>query len=244
MIVIPMMGKSSRFSNAGYTLPKYMLPIGSETVFDLSVRSFEKHFKNQHFVFIVRSDHSACDFVSKKVTQLGIKDFRVKEIDGDTKGQAESVQLASNDYDGNQSLVIFNIDTIRIGFEMPNQDDFGDGFLEVFEGAGDSWSFVEPVPGTAYVMRTTEKVRISKYCSNGLYGFKRIADFREAYKFALASNEYANIEHYIAPMYNFLIGKGRNIKYHLVPKSKIHHCGLPEDYQRYLSERNYNGLLK
>jgi NDP-sugar pyrophosphorylase family protein len=236
MIVIPMMGKSSRFSNVGYKIPKYMLPIGSETVFDHSVKSFEKHFTDQHFVFIVRRDHCACEFVAQKAAKLGIKDFRIKELSVETKGQAESVRIASNDYNEYQSLIIFNIDTIRIDFEIPSKDNFGDGFLEVFEGEGEGWSFVEPVSGTSKVMRTAEKVRISNFCSNGLYAFRTISDFRAAYDDTFFGNDYAKNEFYVAPMYNILIKQGKDIRYHLVPQTKIHHCGLPEDYERYLRE--------
>jgi NDP-sugar pyrophosphorylase family protein len=237
MIVIPMLGKSSRFSSQGYLTPKYMLPVGSETVFEHSVKSFQKHFSDQHFVFVVRRDHQACDFVARKAADLGIKDFRIKEFAEDTRGQAETVFICLSDYDENQILVVFNIDTVRIGFELPDSDEFGDGFLEVFDGEGDGWSFVEPHPGTTDVKRTTEKIRISKYCSNGLYAFKTIADFRNAFQNHQPSNELNPSELYIAPLYNFLIGKGKKIKYRLVSNSQIHHCGIPEDYQQYV--RNY-----
>ena len=39
MIVIPMLGKSSRFFDAGYERPKYQLPLGDGTVFSESVKS-------------------------------------------------------------------------------------------------------------------------------------------------------------------------------------------------------------
>ena len=42
MIIIPMLGRSSRFFNVGYDKPKYELPLGDETVFSSSVRSFHK----------------------------------------------------------------------------------------------------------------------------------------------------------------------------------------------------------
>jgi dTDP-glucose pyrophosphorylase len=236
MIVIPMMGKSSRFFKAGFTIPKYMLPIGSGTVFDHSVRTFIKNFEDQHFVFVVRSDHNAREFVARRASSLGIRDFRIKELCQDTRGQAESVLLASNDYNRKETLIVFNIDTIRDEFELPSNEDFGDGFLEVFEGDGDGWSFVEPIPGTTNVERTAEKIRISKYCSNGLYAFRSLSDFRHAYQEQLNCEDSAKTEMYIAPMYNYLIRNGKNIKYRLVPKEKIHHCGLPEDYMQYASK--------
>jgi NDP-sugar pyrophosphorylase family protein len=241
MIVIPMLGKSSRFSSQGYLTPKYMLPVGSATVFEHSVRSFQKHFLDEHFVFVVRRDHQAREFVARKAADLGIKDFRIKELAEDTRGQAETVFISINDYDKDQILIVFNIDTVRTGFELPNSDEFGDGFLEVFEGKGDGWSFVEPFPGTTDVIRTAEKVRISKYCSNGLYAFKKIADFRDAFQNTQPSSEFNISELYIAPLYNFLIEKGKKIKYHFVAESKIHHCGIPEDYEQYV--RNHTSQL-
>ena len=40
MIVIPMAGLSSRFTKAGYTKPKYMLPLAGKSVFAHSIESF------------------------------------------------------------------------------------------------------------------------------------------------------------------------------------------------------------
>ena len=41
MILIPMMGKSSRFYNAGYKVPKFMLPVGKSNLFKETVLSFK-----------------------------------------------------------------------------------------------------------------------------------------------------------------------------------------------------------
>ena len=45
-IIIPMAGLSQRFIDEGYTLPKYMLYIGNQSMFTLSVSSFKKYFKS------------------------------------------------------------------------------------------------------------------------------------------------------------------------------------------------------
>ena len=62
MIVIPMLGKSSRFTNAGYNLPKYMLPVKDKSVFCWSMSSFENYFTTEEFLFLVRKDHECTDF--------------------------------------------------------------------------------------------------------------------------------------------------------------------------------------
>lgn len=230
MIVIPMLGRSTRFFDAGYTVPKFQLALGGETVFAKSLRSFEQLFGSEHFLFIVRSDYNAKKFVAEEVTRLGLSDFRIIEMQCETRGQAQSVMHGTIDYEGEEPLIVFNIDTIRHNFSMPTLSEFGDGFLEVFTALGDGWSFVEPAD-IHRVARTTEKERISELCSNGLYGFARLLDFRAAY------TDYDNKkltvlgELYIAPLYNFLIEQGSQIMYRIVDNKLIEHCGIPEDYE-------------
>jgi hypothetical protein len=228
MIVIPMLGRSSRFFDAGYKLPKFQLPLGGETVFTKSVRSFEQQFESEHFLFIVRHDYDTKEFVRRELTNLGIMDFRILELNFETRGQAHSVDLGCADYADQLPITVFNIDTIRLGFNFPETLERGDGFLEVFQSEGENWSFVEAGDKNR-VIRTTEKVRISNLCSNGLYNFARLGDFRDAFK--TATEELQAGEIYIAPLYNDLIAKGLDIRYRLVEPSKILHCGLPADYE-------------
>lgn len=238
MIVIPMLGKSSRFFEAGYTLPKYQLPLGNETVFVKSIQTFERQFSNTPFLFLIRADHNALEFVTREIAKLGIKDFRIKELNYETRGQAESVSIGTADYDGETPLLIFNIDTIRLNFEVPNKEKYGDGFLEVFQAEGDGWSFVEAGIQNK-VLRTTEKQRISNLCSNGMYGFAKCRDFRRAYYEYLNSGENViNGEIYIAPLYNILIKHGLGINYIEVESENILHCGIPSDYENLVEKIN------
>jgi dTDP-glucose pyrophosphorylase len=233
MIVIPMLGKSSRFFDSGYSLPKYQLPIGSKTLFELSVRSFESVFLTIPFIFLVRSDFGAKEFVSCELEKLDIKDFRVIEFATETRGQADSVMLGTADYHDDNFLIVFNIDTIRNGFTLPDATNFGDGFLEVFKSDGDGWSFIK-TGSDGSVTETAEKIRISNMCSNGLYGFRRLGDFRSSFRQYAELNISVNGELYIAPLYNWLIDKGMNIRYREVDNSKIHHCGTPKDYEAFI----------
>lgn len=234
MIVIPMLGKSSRFFRAGYSIPKYQLPLGGETVFAKSVRSFQNYFQVMPFLFLVRSDFDAIGFVSQEARRIGLKDYRIIEFNIETRGQAESVEMGIRDYADDVPLLIFNIDTIRHDFLMPDLKNRGDGFLEVFEADGDGWSFIEPGEENK-VIRTTEKHRISNLCSNGLYYFSKIEHYRNAYQQWLSSGITVNGEIYIAPLYNFLIQKGYDIRFNMVESKKMNHCGIPEDYEKLIA---------
>lgn len=230
MIVIPMMGRSSRFLDAGYPTPKYQLLVNNQTMFELAVNSFLPYFSTEHFLFIVRNDYDSRKFVSEEVLRLGIKDFRVIELQGETKGQADSVYRGTKLYDDRIPVIIFNIDTVRHRFAMPICSEIEDGLLEVFMADGDGWSFIEAGDQNS-VIRTIEKKRISNLCSNGLYIFKELADFRAAFDHAVDKKDYLNGEIYIAPLYNFLIKGGKSIKYRLIENGDIDICGTPAEYE-------------
>jgi hypothetical protein len=224
-----MMGRSRRFFDAGYPLPKYQLPLGRETVFSAVVRSFRRYFDSLPFVFIVRDDYGTGRFVAQSALDLGLRDFRIVELSGTTRGQADTVYAGTAGYAEDAELLIFNIDTVLDDFVYPSAGGFGDGFVDVFEGAGDHWSFVRADAG-GRVLQTAEKQRISSLCSNGVYGFRRLCDFRAAFR-AQAARLPAGREIFVAPLYNELIGQGRDIRCRVVHASTIIHCGTPSDYE-------------
>ena len=53
MILIPMMGKSSRFYNAGYKTHKFKLPVGESNLFVETVLSFKDYFDSDFFIFSI-----------------------------------------------------------------------------------------------------------------------------------------------------------------------------------------------
>jgi len=229
-IVIPMLGNSKRFFLQGYEVPKYMLPLGVGTVFSESIKSFERFFESEEFIFVVREDHDARHFVVSEANRVGIKFFSIVLHHGVTSGQAESVYIGLSCCSDDSRLIVFNIDTIRLNFEMPTAVSFADGFLEVFEADGDSWSFV--LPGKKnLVLRTAEKERISNLCSNGLYGFGKVKFFKEAYEANRGISSRVNGELYVAPLYNYMIRNGKKITYRKVRSSDILNCGVPADYE-------------
>lgn len=236
MIVITMAGLSSRFARAGYALPKYALDLHGRTVFEWAVRSFDRYFDSEHFLFVVRPDGFAKNFVTDAVQKLGISRYDSVELEYDTRGQAETAYLALQEYTRDFPVTIFNIDTIRYNYQKPDFLDVCDGYLEVFKGDGEHWSFIEPGADFS-VVRTTEKDRISNLCSDGLYYFNSQLLFRRIFEQALALNEQVKGEFYIAPLYNQLISAGGVVKYAVIGMEQIDFCGTPDEYQTLLKKK-------
>ncbi|TPW36085.1 glycosyltransferase family 2 protein [Oecophyllibacter saccharovorans] len=234
MIIIPMAGLSSRFTRAGYNLPKYMLPLYGESVFTHSVKSFTAYFKTIPFIFIARAVADAEDFLKKEINKLGIKEAHIVILNHETTGQAETVEIGIKKFDLNleQPLTIFNIDTFRDNFLFPNISWFknSDGYLEVFKGDGNNWSYVEPKKdcGEPLVIKTTEKQPVSDLCCDGLYHFARAQDF--LYALTQERLNPSASELYVAPLYNHLIKRDYKIHYNLIPKNLITFCGVPTEY--------------
>ena len=239
MIVIPMAGLSRRFTLAGYSLPKYMLPVGDTTVFAHAVGSFSGLFADTPFLFIARHVADTQAFLERECARLGIAHARVAMLERETAGQAETVELglAQAGVGDGEPVTIFNIDTFRARYAFPEAAWFAssDGYLEVFRGSGANWSYVGPAAeagGEPLVARTTEKQPISDLCCDGLYHLARARAFRSA----LAQEREAPSlpELYVAPLYNHLIRAGRRIHYDVVPERAITFCGVPAEYEAVL----------
>jgi hypothetical protein len=224
-----MLGRSSRFFNQGYDQPKYKLYAGGKTVFELVVCSFEKYFDSETFVFVLRQEFKDEEFISSTLIRLGVKNFTVLNSDHDTRGQAESVYLSLNDTKREEELYIFNIDTILFNF---SKSVFAGsvGYLEVFKGVGEHWSFVLPSSEDNIAKRVVEKKRVSNLCSNGLYQFSSVNMFRAAYEKYLNNFWDGKTELYVAPLYDALISEGYTVSYKVVDIGCIGFCGTPEEY--------------
>jgi hypothetical protein len=241
MIVFPMAGLSSRFFKAGYEQPKYMLEYGGKTVFEHVVEGFDAYRAKEPFLFICRSDFNTPGFVRNQLTALGFgrDDFEIKVLDEPTRGQAETVALGLEGVPVSlkDRLTIFNVDTVRHDFQRSVFPKESTGYLEVFEGEGDHWSFVKPrnpdAPLTGRVGAVREKDRISSLCSNGLYEFETGEVFMHLYaaQLALSESHWTNAELFVAPLYQIGLDQGLTFHYVTCAPQKMDFCGVPSEYE-------------
>lgn len=236
MFIIPMAGLSSRFFKAGYTKPKYQLDLNGETVFSWAVKSFENYFKTDKFVFIYRNVYETKDFLESELKKLEIADYELVCLSEETLGQADTVYQGISRIKNDEEIYVFNIDSRIVNFIKPGWVADCDGYLEVFKGEGDHWSFAEPDGNTNKVLRTTEKERISELCSDGLYYFKNKSIFESLFLDAKLKGNTTKNEYYIAPLYNELISQGKSVFYDLISADKILFCGTPDEYLALLNK--------
>lgn len=240
MIVLPMAGLSSRFFREGYREPKYKLELDGLPVFDYALRSFAGRFGAENFLIVLRREYDTEAFVAARLAANDVKASLVV-LEAETRGQAETVALGleAARVAQTESLTIFNIDSFRPGFSMTPHEYAADGYLETFDGAGDSWSFVKPASTgdmAGHALRVVEKERISDLCCTGLYYFKSRALFQEAYAREQADPSQPLQEHYIAPIYNQMISDGKTVLYRTIPADDVIFCGVPAEYRALVAD--------
>lgn len=243
MIIFPMAGLSSRFQKAGYTMPKYMLPLGTGSMLQAVVRGFSTIRDTEPFMFICRDVVETKSFVQNQLSAFaeGPKDVRIVILDKETSGQAETVYLGLKHagVDEGTPITIFNIDSQHQQFRYPTEFDLAsvDGYLEVFRAEGDHWSFVLPDSASGRigaVAKVAEKRRISDLCSTGLYYFKRAGLFMELFEETLSAKlqDLEGGERYVAPLYNSAVKRGYDIRYSEISSDAIAFTGTPAEYEQ------------
>jgi len=236
-IVIPMAGRGSRFAEAGYELPKPLLPIHGIPMIEAVVRNLAPS-EPARFVFICQREHLA-SFGFEAGLRKAAPGCVIVAIDGVTEGAACTVLLAEHAIDPDDVLVIANSDqwvdhTMDAHLGVMRADDL-DGLIMTMTADDPKWSFVS-LDERNLVTTVVEKVVISDEATVGIYAFARGGEFIRAAKAMIAADERVNGEFYVAPVYNQLIAEGARVGIDNVGSEGdgMYGLGVPADYESFL----------
>lgn len=221
-----MAGRGSRFRDAGIDKPKHRIQIREKTMFWYAMLSL-KDFFDEPFVFVCLSEYDDTAFLHQQCAQLGIEEFDIVEIPTITDGQATTVLKADEHIESDDTVLIYNIDTYIEEEVIQKEQINGDGWLPVFQVAGERWSFVRIDNGN--VVEVAEKERISNLATVGMYYFDNWSVYKIAYQELNEDIESRYGEKYIAPLYNWLISNNKSVRHHEISKENIHVLGTPND---------------
>lgn len=238
-IVVTMAGRGSRFTAAGYTVPKYEIMAHGASLFDWSMRSLE-HFitADSRLIFVCLAENKSGPYVLERCAALGWRDVHIVELDELTDGQASSAYLSRDLWLPDAPLLIYNIDTYVEPDALRPRDikPGSDGWVPCFQVPGDHWSFVQ-VGADGWAVDLAEKRRISEYASIGLYWFADAAAYADAYRRFFADP--ANLvrgERYVAPLYRQLLDDGAKVSISGLPVSSVHVLGTPAELEQFLAQ--------
>ena len=241
--IIPMAGLGSRFVDAGYDLPKYLLEAHGATLLEWSVNSLPLDLATTIVFVGMRShneEHRVEDFIQKVYSQYNL---RFIWLDEPTRGQSETVVKAAEHVDPSLPLVIFNIDTAFRSNTLRKKlsENTATSIIGCFDSSENLFSYARlKEDGDVDVVR--EKEVISNYALTGLYHFRTTEMFMRVAKATIKEQRMEKGEYYVAPLYNDCIAKGERVTLDACDA----HCilGTPQEYEAFLASDAYRSLGK
>jgi dTDP-glucose pyrophosphorylase len=232
-IVVPMAGRGSRFTNAGYTTPKPLIPVGGKPMIQWvieNIRPRQPHL----FTFICLDEHlQTYPEVPATLRHLcpGCNIVTVKHV---TEGAACTVLLARDYINNGNPLMIANSDQyveLNIDEYLAAMDrQHANGLIMTFWSNNPKWSYCRLDP-VGLVTEVVEKKVVSNEATVGIYNFRQGRDFVRAADQMIAQNLRVNNEFYVAPAYNQLIADGKKIVVARTGREQdgMYGLGIPED---------------
>lgn len=233
-IVIPMAGEGQRFKEAGINTPKPLIRVKGKTLLQWSVDSLPLEMAGK-IIFVMLKKHEEEHRISHFIKQAyGNYDTEFVFLEDVTGGQAETVLKAKPYIREDSSLLIFNIDTYFYSGSLGEKLKASrhDGVLGAFHSKSSKYSFAK-LNDEGYVEKVAEKQPISEYALTGLYHFSNAKDFIWAAERAIKNQDSVKGEYYVAPLYNYLIEKGRKFILDMCQKHYI--LGTPEELDTFKS---------
>jgi RpiB/LacA/LacB family sugar-phosphate isomerase len=209
-IIVPLAGKGQRFVDAGYNVPKALMLAKGKHFIDWSMDSI--NYNDCNLIFVVRNEHIYSFAIDKILKEKYGDDITIVNAVEDTRGSVESCLLAKEYINNDNPLIVYCIDVHFGDVFCPYEDvdENLDGLLLTFKSNSPNYSYSE-VDENGNVIKVAEKTVISNNANVGLYYFKKGNDFVSCSEEMISKNITSKGEFYIAPVYNLLIEKGKNI---------------------------------
>lgn len=238
-ILIPMAGKGSRFTEAGYRLDKPMIPIFGKPMIQHAIESLGL---SGNFIFVINKSNNEADSLKLLLRNI-IPDSIIIETDQLTEGSACSCLLAKEYINNDDPLIVTNCDQILkwdvIKFKTFIESFDGDGVVVTYDSDTTNNSYVE-VDDTGMAIRLAEKQVISNLSLNGIHYWTRGKDFVSSAETMITKNIRVNNEFYTALTYNELISLGKRITYFHIDKKEHWSVGNPIDLNKFIQTFGLN----
>jgi NDP-sugar pyrophosphorylase family protein len=246
-IVVPMAGSGRRFADAGYKLPKPLLPVAGVPMVVQAVRDLPPAGK---IVFVCHPDHVAQHQIDRVLAGY-FPQSQVVLTPGLTEGQACSVRLAAPSLDMNEPVLVAACDNShfydRRQFETLTRESGLDAVIWTYRR--DPRVLVRPewygwvrTTAAGEVLSVSCKRPISEnpiadHVISGCFWFRSAGLMIDGIDALVAANQRVNNEFYLDSVPNVLISQGRRVKVFEV--QKYVGWGTPDDFEDFRRWQQY-----
>ncbi len=264
-VIIPMAGLGSRFTDYGFTINKYLLPIDGnlQPMIKAAILTL-KVPESSHFIFIIR-EMTDPDLLLRQLLENICKENNyactILSVDYFTEGPTSTAMIAANIINNDTPLLVSNSDQILDW----NYDAFkektlsADGTVLTYNppyelkiGSKDKHSFVH-FNSDGLPDQFAEKIVLSKEALVGVHYFKKGSYFVDAANYTFRNNMRApNGEFYLSLTYQAMLNMGYSINTYNLSDSgneNYYPVGEPGDYFNYYNKQvtfseNYEPLAQ
>lgn len=250
-IVVPMAGLGQRFVEAGYELPKPLIPVDGVPMF---VRAVAELPPAEHYVFVVHPDHVQRHHIDAAISRH-FPGSRLVVAPGLTRGQACTVRLACAELNPHESVLVAACDNSHFYDAGRFAERTRDSALAclIWTYRHDQRVLVRPtahgwvaVAGVSSVVtRVSCKVPLSAtpledHAISGCFWFRTAEQMQRAIDESIAAGDTVNNEFYLDTVPNRLVQAGERVEVFEV--EKYIGWGTPQDlddygrWQRYFAQ--------
>jgi NDP-sugar pyrophosphorylase family protein len=246
-IVIPMSGMSSRFSAAGYDIPKYLIDVDGKKVIEHIVHLYPE---DSDFVFIINDNHEKETNIKNILNSL-VDKKEIVTIPRHKKGPVFSVSKFDELINDDEQVIInycdFSIYWNYKNFKQFVDETECDGCVICYTGfhphmlGSDNYAFCK-VDENDKILEVREKQpftnnKMSEFASAGNYYFKKGSYVKKYFRQLIQEDININGEYYVSLVYNLLAHDGLSSLVYEIPY--MLQWGTPFDLDIYNSWSNY-----
>ena len=246
-LIIPMSGQGKRFVEAGYTIPKPLLPIDGKPIIEHVVNLFSKI---DEIIFIVNDYHVRTTDLIDQLKRIAPLCKIIQVPVGSKAGPVDAVSESFEFIEEDEEIIVSYCDYGTVWdfdkFLKDARDTNADGSIACYRGfhphmlGTDNYAFVREKEQILLEIREKQSFtsdRMSEYASNGTYYFKSGKILKKYFNKMLAEGVKINNEFYVSLVYNFLVQD--SLRVNIFEIDKMLQWGTPKDYEDYLSWLNY-----
>lgn len=212
-VVIPMAGKGQRFKDAGFFVPKPLIPIGGKPMIERVVDNFKPN-ADHHFILVTRND------IEPKVNAV------LHALHHETEGTVKTMFEVEHMIGRDDPMMLVNCDQLIPGFEP---DDFmskaADCSVVTTTNDSPKHSYVKEENGL--ITEVAEKQVISNQAVAGIYFYRKAKYFFDHAHAMVDKDIRVNGEFYVSPVFNEIIQAGLTVNTYNVDNWEP--VGTPEE---------------
>jgi len=227
-----MAGAGSRFANAGFKVPKPLIPVRGKPMIHAVLENLNLHGR---FIFLVNEKHydKLAPILVSTVYNFSDVQPEIIIVDKLTEGAACTCLLAKDYLDREKPLMIANCDQLMKWDSQHFLNSIKDeaGKIITFYSQSPAFSYVITERDNETVIKCVEKQVVSDTATTGVYYWRKAKYFLWTADEMIQKNIRVNNEFYVCPTYNEMIDKGYLIKTY--PISAHYPIGTPEELKAF-----------